>query len=163
MPTIHSRGVGQLGFRKQSRALFTLRMKAITVPSCRCAVGAGVSSLVSAGDGEPGAIAAGDGAGVTTGVTSRNPEPAARAPPTTIRAATARSVKRRRPDSGRRGAGIVTGIVATLSRRPTGAASVDADLGLVPGPEPPFQLSIGHRTIPLVSAVSIASCSRFSA
>jgi len=44
-----------------------------------------------------------------------------------------------------------------------GRRLVLADLGAVPGPEALFELAVVHRTVPLLSAASIATCSRLSA
>ena len=96
-------------------------------PARTFAVGVGVSRRVSAG------VSAGIGPGVasraldgTGGTTEKrtSPEPAASAPPTTMTAAAARSVKPCRRLSGRSGAGVVAGIAARLSRRSSGAVSV---------------------------------------
>ncbi len=140
-------------------------MKAIRPPASSFGVGTGVCGCVSAGVATDagGTMTATDGEGDTTAVRRMSPEPVARAPPTTRTAATASSVNRRRPANGRTGAGVVAGIaaeaLAQIGRRGLGRA----DLGGVPGPQALFQVSIGHRTVPLVSAASIASCSRFSA
>ena len=85
------------------------------------------------------------------------PTPAASAPPTSRTAATASSVSpRRRGASPKRGVGVDAGIVGEavtqVGRRRLGRPT-SAD---IPGAQPLFELSVGHRTVPLVSAASIA-------
>ncbi len=102
------------------------------------------------------------GGGVTTGVGRMSPVPATSAPPTTSTAATASSVKPRRRSIGR--------VVGCRGRdrgealAQVGGRALDAvDLRGVPGAQPLLELVVGHRSVPLVSAASMASCSRFSA
>ena len=163
-PTIQSRGVGHVGARDRSTcvALSTSRMNAIRSPART--VGASVARVSDrAAMRSARATATFGGAGVTTGVGRTNPEPAARAPPTTRTAAAASRVKPRRRASGRRGVGVVAGIGRRLSRRSTGAVSGLADLGVRTRRAGALRALGRSSDCPLVSAASIASCRRFSA